>query len=111
MNGPATGPGFFQLLAGASVKTMHDMVAAAIDARRKTASGASDDLLDHMLAAQDPETGQRRRLFLRPSLLARIKQSFAERREELTQMCIRYGREPFFLLDRFDPDAMTRYFY
>jgi cytochrome P450 len=48
-----------ELLAGASVKTMHNMVAAAIDARRKTASGASDDLLDHMLAAQDPETGQR----------------------------------------------------
>ncbi len=40
---------------------MHDMVAAAIDARRKTATGTSDDLLDHMLAAQDPETGQRMR--------------------------------------------------
>jgi cytochrome P450 len=48
-----------ELLAGASVKTMHDMVAAAIEARRNTAPGASSDLLDHMLAAQDPETGQR----------------------------------------------------
>ena len=48
-----------ELLAGASVKTMHDMVAAAIAARRRTATGKSDDLLDHMLAAQDPETGQR----------------------------------------------------
>ena len=47
------------LLAGASVKTMHDMVAAAIEARRKIAPGNSNDLLDHMLAAQDPETGQR----------------------------------------------------
>jgi cytochrome P450 len=35
------------------------MVAAAIDARRKHATGLADDLLDHMLAAQDPETGQR----------------------------------------------------
>ncbi len=64
-----------------------------------------------LVELQDPETGQRRRLFLRPSLLARIRQGFAERRAELTQICIRYGREPFFLLDRFDPDAMTRYFY
>ena len=48
-----------ELLAGASVKTMHDMVAAAIQARRGAAPNASNDLLDHMLAAQDPETGQR----------------------------------------------------
>jgi cytochrome P450 len=48
-----------ELLAGASVKTMHDMVAAAIQARRNAVPGASNDLLDHMLAAQDPETGQR----------------------------------------------------
>jgi cytochrome P450 len=48
-----------ELMAGASVKTMHDMVAAAIQARRTRAPGAADDLLDHMLAAQDPETGQR----------------------------------------------------
>jgi cytochrome P450 len=38
---------------------MHSMVAAAIEARRKHATGLADDLLDHMLAAQDPETGQR----------------------------------------------------
>jgi cytochrome P450 len=48
-----------ELLAGASVKTMHDMVAAAIQARRGAAPNAANDLLDHMLAAQDPETGQR----------------------------------------------------
>jgi cytochrome P450 len=48
-----------ELLAGSSVRTMHSMVATAIDARRKHATGLADDLLDHMLAAQDPETGQR----------------------------------------------------
>ena len=48
-----------ELLAGSSVRTMHSMVAAAIDARRKHATGRADDLLDHMLGAQDPETGQR----------------------------------------------------
>jgi cytochrome P450 len=48
-----------ELLAASSVHTMHDMVAAAIEARRKETSGGADDLLNHMLAARDPETGQR----------------------------------------------------
>jgi uncharacterized protein (DUF58 family) len=60
---------------------------------------------------QDPETGQRRCLFLRPSLLQRIRERFAERREELTAICSSHGRKPFFLVDSFDPDALTRYFY
>ena len=47
-----------ELLAAASVHTMHDMVAAAIEARRKETSAGADDLLNHMLAARDPETGQ-----------------------------------------------------
>jgi cytochrome P450 len=47
-----------ELLAASSVRTMHDMVAAAIEARRRQASGGADDLLNHMLAAKDPETGQ-----------------------------------------------------
>jgi cytochrome P450 len=55
-------PGWFprpgELLSAASVHTMHDMVAAAIEARRKQAGGGADDLLNHMLAARDPETGQ-----------------------------------------------------
>jgi cytochrome P450 len=48
-----------ELMAGTSVRTMHDMVGAAIEARRKARPDASNDLLDHMLAAQDPESGQR----------------------------------------------------
>ena len=48
-----------ELLAGRSVKTMHDMVATAIEARRRAVPGGASDLLDYMLAAQDPETGQR----------------------------------------------------
>ena len=47
------------LLAGTSVKTMHEMVATAIEARREQRAGSSGDLLDHMLAAEDPETGRR----------------------------------------------------
>jgi len=48
-----------ELLAAKSVHTMHDMVAAAIEARRRQAPGGADDLLNHMLGARDPETGQR----------------------------------------------------
>jgi uncharacterized protein (DUF58 family) len=60
---------------------------------------------------RDPETGARRRLFLRPALAEKIRLGYAERREELKRLCVRHGREPFFLVDRFDPDALSRYFY
>jgi cytochrome P450 len=48
-----------ELLATRSVHTMHEMVAAAIEARRQQSDAPADDLLAHMLEAQDPETGQR----------------------------------------------------
>jgi cytochrome P450 len=38
---------------------MHGMVAQAIEARRRQTEPPADDLLDHMLSAQDPETGRR----------------------------------------------------
>ena len=42
-----------------SVKTMHAMVSDAIEARRAEVDRqAADDLLDHMLKAEDPETGR-----------------------------------------------------
>jgi cytochrome P450 len=47
------------LLAASSARTMHEMVAAAIQARRKQTAPPADDLLARMLEAQDPETGQR----------------------------------------------------
>ncbi len=52
-----------EILAGNSVRTMHDMVVSAIEARRhedsRARQGRGSDLLDYMLAAEDPETGQR----------------------------------------------------
>jgi len=48
-----------ELMATASVRTMHEMVAAAIEARRHQTAAPADDLLAHMLDAHDPETGQR----------------------------------------------------
>src|SRR5690606_4731247 len=47
------------LLGRGAVRTMHRMVARAIEARRHAATGGADDLLDRMLAAEDAETGRR----------------------------------------------------
>ena len=46
-------------LAGAgAVRTMHKMVSAAIERRRRAAPGPTRDLLDHMMEARDPDSGQ-----------------------------------------------------
>jgi cytochrome P450 len=56
---PRWWPRLGTLMAHAPVHTMHRMVAQAIEARRAHATGRADDLLDRMLAAEDPETGRR----------------------------------------------------
>lgn len=48
-----------EILGRGAVRTMHRMVARAIEARRREGTGRADDLLDHMLKAEDPETGRR----------------------------------------------------
>lgn len=60
---------------------------------------------------EDPETGGRRRLLMRPALREKFREAFAARRAELVRLCVMRGRAPFFIVDRFDPDALTRYFY
>jgi cytochrome P450 len=55
---PAWIPRPGELLGLGAVHTMHEMVANAIAARRRVATGKADDLLDFMLKAKDPETGQ-----------------------------------------------------
>ncbi|MBE9636986.1 cytochrome P450 [Salipiger mangrovisoli] len=47
-----------ELFGRGAVKTMHAMVARAIEARRREARGGAEDLLDHMLAARDPDSGR-----------------------------------------------------
>jgi len=42
-----------------AVRTMHRMVAQAIEARRLKGPGELQDLLDYMLKAEDPESGRR----------------------------------------------------
>ena len=59
---------------------------------------------------QDPETGARRTLLLRPNLRERIRQQFIDRREQLERCCNRWNAKPLYVTDRFDPDAVTKYF-
>jgi cytochrome P450 len=76
-----------ELLSGASVRTMHDMVASAIEARRQQASHGADDLLDHMLTAEDPETGRR----MTPDDLIHNMQFFIVAGHETTALAISWA--------------------
>jgi uncharacterized protein (DUF58 family) len=59
----------------------------------------------------DAETGRERTLLLRPALARRLQQAVADRAQALTDACMRFGRAPLFIRDRFEADAVTRYFY
>ena len=48
-----------EILGRGAVKTMHQMVAKAIETRQKQGNGENSDLLDHMFQAVDPETGRK----------------------------------------------------
>jgi cytochrome P450 len=76
-----------ELLAGTSVRTMHGMVASAIEARRKDGPSAADDLLDHMLVAEDPETGHR----MNPQELIHNMQFFIVAGHETTALAISWA--------------------
>lgn len=59
---------------------------------------------------RDLETGGDQSLFLRPSLVKRIKASYAIRRAEIVASCSLAGtRLPFFVEDHFDVEALTRH--
>lgn len=60
---------------------------------------------------RDPESGRTRTLFLRPALTARIRAQAAAQQAALQRLCLRHGCRLLTLTDRFDPDAVTRYFY
>ncbi len=59
----------------------------------------------------DPETGAERMLLLRPALARRLQESVASRAQALTDCCARFGLTPLILRDRFEADAVTRYFF
>jgi cytochrome P450 len=76
-----------ELMAARSVHVMHEMVATAIEARRKQATNQADDLLNHMLAAQDPETGQR----MSPEELIHNMQFFIVAGHETTALALSWA--------------------
>ncbi len=63
-----------------------------------------------IIRLQDPETGIEQLLWLRPKLQQKIARQFQARRQQLTQLCRRYGRPPLWIIDRFSPQDFTRYF-
>lgn len=63
-----------------------------------------------IIRLNDPETGENRVLIMRPGLQERIKMAFEQRRQSIISTCIPFGREPFFVLDAFNPEDLTHYF-
>ncbi len=59
----------------------------------------------------DPETGERRTLFLRASYRQRILDTFAARRQAIEDMFMKFDMQPFFVEDTFDADLLSDYFH
>lgn len=59
---------------------------------------------------RDMESGGDRALFLRPSLVKKIKESYVERRQIIIAKCLQAGtRTPFFIEDTFNAEQLTRH--
>lgn len=61
-------------------------------------------------ALQDIETGERRFVWLRPSLIEAARSASASRENRLRNACRRAGRVPYFVRKSFDPLNMTNHF-
>lgn len=88
------------LLGRGAVRTMHAMVSRAIEVRRQVAVGGADDLLDHMLKAQDPETGRR----MTPTDLLHNMQFFIVAGHETTALALSWS----LLLLAWHPEVQAR---
>lgn len=88
------------LLGMGAVSTMHRMVARAIEDRRKTDAGSAHDLLDHMLAARDAETGKT----MSPQDLVHNMQFFIVAGHETTALALSWS----LLLLALDPQRQER---
>jgi cytochrome P450 len=88
------------LLGRGSVRTMHAMVASAIAARRDGGGSGADDLLDHMLQAEDPESGRR----MSPTELLHNMQFFIVAGHETTALALAWS----LMLLAMDGDAQDR---
>jgi uncharacterized protein (DUF58 family) len=59
---------------------------------------------------EDPESGRRRTLWLRPRLRERIAQAYDDRRARLARRFLDQGIRPFFMLGEFQADALSEFF-
>lgn len=89
-----------EILGCGAVRTMHRMVARAIEARREQGPGKLDDLLDHMMKAQDPESGRR----MTPTDLLHNMQFFIVAGHETTALALAWA----LLLLAHDEDVQDR---
>ncbi len=63
-----------------------------------------------LVVIEDLETGNRRRLFMRPRLKEQFMARYDARKSELEDLFSPYGRMPLFIVEGFSPDLLTRYF-
>ena len=59
----------------------------------------------------DPETNRRRTIFLRRSLARRLEKRLAAHRDELRHCLADHDLRPLYLIDKFNPETVTRYFH
>jgi len=62
-------------------------------------------------AVTDPESGQKRTLFLRKNLRSKIIASFEARREAIYALFMQFDMPPFYVEGDFDADRLTEYFH
>ena len=65
---------------------------------------------DALAALHDAETGVRRTLWMRPRLRVQWHDAVAKRRADLNRFFAARALRPFYVTDRFDGEAMSRYF-
>ncbi len=64
-----------------------------------------------MLEARELENGQYRHLWMNNSVRARWRESVSRRRREIGELFAARGITPFWMLEGFDPDALSHYFF
>ncbi len=59
----------------------------------------------------DPETKARRTILLRRTLARRLEKALRQHREQISRCLADYDLRPLYLIDRFEPEVVSRYFY
>jgi uncharacterized protein (DUF58 family) len=60
---------------------------------------------------RDSESGRRRAVLMRGAFHTRVAAQYAARRRELERAFTAHGLRPLFMIDRFNEDALTQYFF